>query len=120
MRELYLKHKQKAYSSSGDEYLEDKKVEPGKVLQIKNLAATFTNMASTEAAKFYVLHNGKRFFVGEDLPSVTSGYSDWSGPIAIGEGDQVGVYFPDIASTEVGQLFIFGELWSLEAWRKVQ
>lgn len=117
MKQAYKKHLRVTYSASGDEYLEDDKVEVGFVLVVRNLAATFDNMAATEEAQFYVKHGSDRFFLGEDLAAVTDGYPQWSGPVTIGEGDQIGVYLADMAGTEVGHLFVFGELWDIESWR---
>ena len=116
MHDVYIKQVQFTAAADGDDYLYDEQLDPAKILVITNLSATWSAMATSEQAHFFVEVGGTRMFLGEDVPFDTGGYPHWSGKIAIGEGCRIGVYCPDIETGDRVSLFIFGELWDREDW----
>lgn len=114
--QVYNKHLRYTCGGAADLYLEDVRVDPGKIIVVRAVAGYFVNQATTEVSQFYVKHGADRYFFGEDFPKVTSGIAAWKGYLAIGEGDQLGVYLPNIAAAEVGHLHIFGEHCDKDVW----
>lgn len=120
MRQVYIQERIKTEPTTPLHYLYDDPVDPGKVLVVHNLSVTWAAIASGEEAHFFVEDMGRKIYLGEDAPTNTGGHPHWSGEAAIGERDRVGVYCPDSATNDEIHLFIFGELWDLDDWRKVK
>lgn len=119
MRQVYINEVILVEPSTAVHYVYDNPVKPGQVLVILSLCATFSAIANSEEAHFFVEDHGVRHYLGEDVALDTGGHPSWSGQVAIGERDRAGVYLPDSATADEIHLFIFGELWDLEDWRKV-
>lgn len=118
MRQIYIKHLQRKYSASPDNYLEDEKVEPGKILLCHRTAAWFDNIATTEAIRWYIKIGHEYLWLGDDKPGTTSGPAQRDLQTVIGEGMSIGCYSADVGSTEVLHLVITGELWDREDWQE--
>jgi len=120
VRQVYIKHLRRTYAASGDEYLEDDKVDPGKVLIAHRVAAWFDNIATTEFIRWYIKIGHEYLWLGDDKPGTASGPCQRDLQTNLGEGMVLGCYAADVASTEVLHLVITGELWDLEDWRNVK
>ena len=118
MRQIYFKHLSRSFSSTPDDYLEDRKVQPGEVLVINRVAAWHDNIATTEAMRFYVKIGHEYLWLGDDLPGTTGGPAHADLNIAIGEGMTFGCFAPSIASSELQHLVITGELWDRFSWQQ--
>jgi len=118
MKDIYIKRVLLTAAAAGDDYLYDERVDPGKILVITNLCATWSAMAVTEEAHFFVEVGATKMFLGEDVPYDTGGHPRWTGMVALGEGSRVGVYCPDITTADVVELFIFGVLWDAKSWKQ--
>lgn len=119
MRQIYIKHLRRAYSTSGDEYLEDEKVAAGKVLDAHRVSAWFDNIAATEAIRWYLKVGHEYLWLGDDKPGTASGPAQRDLETHLGEGMILGCYAPDIASNEVLHFVITGCLWDIEDWRSI-
>ena len=117
MRQVYIDELIHKAASDTDDYVYGDLVAPGEVLVIRNLCVTWADMANTEEAHFFVEQMGRKVFLGEDEPLDAGGHPHWSGQVAIGEGERVGVYCPDIVTDDEVHFSIFGELWDLADWR---
>lgn len=120
MREVYISRAIHIEPAVPVHYVYDRQVENGKVLVLRDLCATFTAIASTEEVHFFVDDGGIINWLGEDAPLDTGGHPFWTGKVAIGEHDRVGVYIPDSAVGDGIYFYIFGELWDMASWRKAQ
>lgn len=118
MKQAYIKQVVETQPGEAQDYIFDDKVDPRKILVVRNISVWWSGMASTEEALFFVEDGGRKCYLGDDLPSVNDGKPHWSGYATVGEGDRVGAYIPDIDANEVAYLWIFGELWDLEGWMK--
>jgi len=116
MRQPYLKHITRVEAATPTYYTYDERVDPGKILVIRNLCASWSDMATTESAQFFIKTGQGNIFLRDDLPSVTGGKPRWSGQAFVGEGQQIGVYTPDSAASDVIYFDIVGELWDLKDW----
>ena len=117
MRQSYINRVVVTEPATPGHYFYDERVSPGKILELKNLCATFSGLATTEDVQFFVEDGGVKKFLGEDFALVTGGCPHWEGSVSIGEGDRAGVYIPDSAEDDVISFYIFGELWDLVDWR---
>lgn len=120
MRQVYIKHLQRTYAASGDEYLENGPISPGKVLIAHRVSAWFDNLATTEAIRWYIKIGHEYLWLGDDKPGTTGGPAQRDLQVHLGEGMVLGCYAADIASTEALHFVITGELWDLEDWRNVK
>ena len=120
MRQIYIEELIHTAASDTDDYVYGDLVDPGKVLVIQNLCVTWSDIANTEEAHFFVEEMGRKVFLGEAAPLDAGGHPHWSGEVAIGEGDRAGVHCPDSATNDEIHFFIIGELWDLDDWRKVR
>jgi len=118
MRQVYTKEVRRTEASTPTLYTKDDRIEPGKILVIRNLAVSWSDMATTEPGCFYIDDGGTKVFLGDDVPAKAGGKASWSGKAFVGEGDFVGVYTPDSISADVISFFIVGELWDLKEWEK--
>lgn len=120
MRQVYINEIILVEPATAVHYVYDKPVKPGQVLIIRNLCVTFSAIANSEEAHFFIEDHGVRHYLGEDVALDTAGHPHWSGQAAIGERDRAGVYLPDSATDDEIHFFILGELWDLEDWRNVK
>lgn len=120
MRQIYIEEWVHTAVTDTDDYTYDNRVDPGKVLVIRNLSVTWADIATTEEGHFFVEDHGRKVFLGEDAALDAGGHPHWSGQVAIGGGDRVGVYCPDSVTDDEIHFFVFGELWDLDDWRKVK
>ena len=120
MKRAYIEELIHTAASDTDDYTYGERVEPGEVLVIRNLSVTWSDIATTEEAHFFVEDMGRKVFLGEDAAIDAGGHPHWSGEVALGEGDRAGVYCPDVAANDEVHFFILGELWDLDEWRKVK
>ena len=120
MRPVYFEHLRRAYSASGDEYLDVEPVPEGKVLEVHRVAAWYNNIATTEAIWWYLKIGHEYVWLGDDLPGTTNGPCKDDLDMHLGEGSILGCYAPSIASTEVLHFVVTGCLWDLEDWRKAE
>lgn len=118
MRQVYIKHLRRTYSASGDEYMEDKPVPSGKILDAHRVSAWFDNIATTEVIRWYLKVGHEYLWLGDDKPGTTGGPAQRDLEMHLGEGVILGCYAPDLASNEVLNFVITGCLWDLEDWRK--
>jgi hypothetical protein len=116
VRQCYIKEVRHTEPATAIHYVYDNPVDPGKILVLRDLCATFSGLKSTEEVQFFVEDHEVRHYLGEDAPLDTGGHPHWSGKIAIGERDRPGVYVPDSAANDEIHLYIFGELWDLQDW----
>lgn len=98
-------------------YVYDYRVDPGKILVVRNLAVTWSGFKTTETGQFFIQDGGRKIFLGDDVPDIQSGHAFWTGQVFVGEGDKAGVYCPDSAASDVIHFFISGELWDVADWR---
>lgn len=117
MRQVYVKHLSKKYAVSGDAYLEDNPVPPGKVLTVHRSSAWFDNFGTSEFVRWYIKLAAQRLWLGDDKPGSTSGPAQRDLQCTIGEGMSLGVYSPDITTDEIFHLVITGCIFDLETWR---
>ena len=96
MRQVYIQERVHTAGSDTDDYVYDDVVAPAQILVIRNLCVTWSDIASTEEAHFFVESMGRKIFLGEDAPVDAGGHPHFSGEVTIGEGDRVGVYCPDL------------------------
>lgn len=119
MRQCYIKEVRYTEPATATHYVYDDPLDPGKILVIRDLCVTFSDLANTEEVHFFVEDHGVKHYLGEDVALDTGGHPFWSGEVAIGERDRVGVYIPDSAQNDEIHLYVFGELWDLEDWIRV-
>ena len=118
MRQVYHNEVILIEPATPGHYVYDDPVDPGKVLLIRNLAVTWSDIAITESGQFFIQDGGRKIFLRDDLPSVVGGLATWKGLIYCGEGDRPGVYVPDSAEDDVIHFFVSGELWDLADFRR--
>ena len=118
MRQPYLKHIRRTESATPTYYTEDVRVDPGKLLVVRNLAVSWSGFETSETGQFYIQDGGEKIFLGDDVPAKQDGHAYWKGHAFVGEGDCVGVYTPDSVSGDIIYFFIVGELWDLEDWQR--
>lgn len=116
MRQEFIKE----FISSGSDYAYSDYIHPGELLVVRNISAWWSGIASTEEVLFFVDHGGTKLYLGDDLPVVDDGRAHWSGHAFCGEQGRVGIYAPDLETSDVVHLWVFGELWDLEDWRDVK
>ena len=118
-KQVYLKKITRTEAATPTLYTKDEQIEPGKILVVRNLSVSWSDMATTEPGCFYIDDGGQKVFLGDDVPAKEGGKASWSGHAFVGEGDLVGVYTPDSTSGNVISFDIVGELWDLKEWEKV-
>ena len=119
MRQVYSRETKRTEDVIPTLYTKDEQIEPGKILVVRNLSASWLAMATTEPGCFYIDDGGQKIFLGDDVPAKVGGQASWSGMAFVGEGDFVGVYTPDSVNADVISFFIVGELWDLKDWEKM-
>lgn len=119
MRQIYKKIISRTEPATPTNNTFDDRIRAGQILIIRNLCATFENMATTEDARFFVQIGQEKFYIGGDLPDTTDGMAYWSGHVPVGEGEAVGVHTKASVATEKVTFWVIGELWEAEEWRKV-
>lgn len=119
MKQVYIKEIIFTEPATAVHYVYDDVIDPGKILVIRDICATFSALANSEEAHFFVEKMGSYRYLGEDAALDTGGHPHWQGKVAIGEGERIGVYFPDSAASDEIHMFIFGELWDIDCWQKV-
>lgn len=114
MRQAFIKE----FISTGFDYAYSDYIRPGEILVVRNISTWWPGIASTEEVLFFVDVRGVKHYLGDDLPSVADGRPHWGGCALVGEQGRVGIYAPDIGASDVVYLWVNGELWDLESWRK--
>ncbi len=117
MRQVYIKHLSRAYSASGDEYLEAGRVPAGKILDAHRVSAWFDNIATTEAIRWYLKIGHEYVWLAEAKALTTHGPCQRDLEAHLGEGTILGCYAADIASGEVLHFVITGCIWEIEDWQ---
>ena len=120
MREVYIKETVQTEPGPEQYYIEGERVDAGKVLVIRSICCTWSDRAQNEEAAYYVTDAGRKIYLGDEAGKMSPAHPGWQGCVAIGEGDKVGAYNPDAATSDVVSLFVCGELWDLEDWRDVK
>lgn len=118
MRRVYISYKRLVATAVDQDYIYDDRVSPGNVLVVRNICAWWAGIGTTEEVQFFVANGLGNCYLGEDTPAVIGGRPNWRGQVAIGEGDRVGIYAPDMATGDVASMWVFGELWDIADWRK--
>jgi len=118
MKDVYISPKIHTAASDTDDYTYDDPVEPGKILELLDVCATHSALASTEEVHFLIDTGMGPLFLGEDAAIDTAGHPHWSGKVFVGEGQRVGVHIPDSAANDVIYLYVFGILHDREEWIK--
>jgi len=98
-------------------YLYGERVSPGRLLVVRNVAVTWSEMTVTESGQFFIFDGARKIFISAGVPSVTGGLASWNGIIYVGEGDRPGVYCPDSVEDDEIHFFISGELLPLLKFR---
>jgi len=117
LKQVYLNAVITTEPATPGHYFYDARVNPGKVLVIRNLSVYWDGFKATETGQFFVLDGARNIFLGDDVPAKQDGHAYWTGQVALGEGDRPGVYCPDSAASDVVHFFICGELYDIADWR---
>jgi len=118
MKQVYLREVKRTEASTPTYYTKDDQVKPGKLLIVRSLALTWSDIKTSETGQFYIQDGGQKIFIGEDVPDRQGGHAFWQGEALVGEGDLIGAYTPDSANGDVIYFDIVGELWDLKDWEK--
>jgi len=104
----YYNEKDLPYATGKSKYLEDDKVETGKVLRVTYITGSFENVATTEYVELG-LWNGHAYVpLKRDKPTETSGAVALTCEIWLSEGQCIYAYFPDVADGEKMKLRVMG------------
>lgn len=114
MRQAFIKE----FISAGSDYIYSDYIHPGEILLLTNICAWWDGIGNNEEVMFFVEIRGVKYYLGDDQPAVNDGKPHWGGSAYCGEQGRIGIYAPDAQATDVIHLWVFGELWDLEDWRK--
>lgn len=84
------------------------RVEAGRVMVVKSLAATHDNIATTESIRFRMTNGARVVNIYEGVPPVADGLVTWQGEVPIPDTFWVEAYYPNAANTEVMHLDLSG------------
>lgn len=118
MKQPYLFEGVKKAASDTDDYSYSDRVKTGQILIVTNISASWSDIANTEETHFFIEDGARKIFLGEDVPVDAGGHAHWSGEVAIGPGDRVGVYCPDSATGDIVYLWVCGILYDYDAFQK--
>lgn len=114
MKQAFIKE----FISSGLNYAYSDYIDPGEILVVSNICAWWSGIGNNEEVMFFVEVRGVLHYLGDDQPAVNDAKASWGGEAFCGEQGRVGIYAPDAVASDVIYLWVFGELWDLESWRK--
>lgn len=118
MRQVYIKRVVRTEPATPTHYTYDLRVAPGKILVLRALSASYSGIKTSETAQFFVHDAGQDVYLHDDAPERTSGHPSWTGQVAIGEGDIIGLFTPDSEALDIIEFAIFAELWDANEWRR--
>jgi hypothetical protein len=117
MKDIYIRNFSYIEPAAPVHYLYGEKVQPGQLLEIRNIVGRYSGQATTELTGFGVRDMSLYYPLGEDMPLVTGGYPMWKGKVVIGEGLIPCTYFPSSAQDDVLIMTIYGFLYDQDCWQ---
>lgn len=104
----YQSEKDRVFATGKSVFIEDDKVETGKILRVTHISGTFFGIANSEYVglgywnghTYVPLHNAK--------PTTANGWVHWNGNLWLREGQHVYAYLVNVADGEKMKLRVHG------------